>query len=89
MISNNDSKPKFSENEVKQHLNEFYNLQGNLSYLPSYLDQNFQLISNNQQFVCKISNLEELSEHLIFQNQMMQHLHDKNNVSFPQLMLPF
>jgi len=56
-----DTRPEFTEDDVYKYLSEFYGIShAIIKPLPSYVDQNFYVASQQEQeFVFKISNMQE------------------------------
>jgi len=68
------SKPKLSNKQVLDYLEQHFGLHGTLNTLPSYSDLNFVLRSDQQLFVVKVANASDLNITLDMQNKAMQHL---------------
>ncbi|MBM3285057.1 MAG: alanine--glyoxylate aminotransferase, partial [Candidatus Aminicenantes bacterium] len=70
------NRPRFSEEEARSLVQEFYGLDGTLAELPSERDQNFHLrvLKTEREFVLKISSAAEQQEVLEFQNKAIEHL---------------
>lgn len=82
----NVSPPTFEEVDILHHLLKEYELSGNLLPLPSYLDQNFLLTTNDQtKFVCKVTNLREDKGFLKGQNSIITHLQSKDSQMVPKI----
>jgi Ser/Thr protein kinase RdoA (MazF antagonist) len=68
-------RPDFTSDEAKQILSDKYNLFGELKELVSERDQNFYVKAvNNEEYVLKIANCDELFDILDCQNKAMLHL---------------
>ena len=67
----------FSPDDVAGFTLEYYGLEGVLTPLPAYWDQNFRLVAaDDTNYVIKIANSGASAEVLDFQNQAMQRLND-------------
>jgi len=67
--------PRFSKEEVKRFIAEFYNLTVTVNHLVSDIGQNFQIADQScNEFVFKIANPEENKEMLDMQNKAMEHI---------------
>lgn len=66
--------PHFSEKEVKSFLNEKYLIEGLVSVLPSYYDQNFLIENDSECFVVKIANNSRPITMINFENKVMRSL---------------
>ena len=77
--------PRFSKEEVKRFIAEFYNLNVAVSQMVSDIGQNFQIVDQSgKEFVFKIANPEENKEMLDMQNKAMGHI-TVNNKSINSL----
>lgn len=76
-------RPSFTSEEVKKIAMEIYGIEGSITELPSYDDQNF-LIQSENAFIVKIANKSEDKLRLELQNEALLFLQTTNNKdSFP------
>jgi len=74
--------PVLDDQQILEHLNTHFNLNGQISVLPSYADLNRALTDENGNcWVVKIANVNHSRQDLEFENQMMQML-EKSDILF-------
>lgn len=75
-LSQLSGRPRFSIEQVREHLRDRWGLDGELSPLVSERDQNWLLRTDDRPFaVAKIANVADDASHIDLQRQMMQRLH--------------
>jgi len=69
-----NTRPQFSPADAERILQKQYGIAGKTRPLPSYDDQNFQVITADASYVLKISSLADTVDLLSLQNRAMAHL---------------
>jgi len=78
------SSPNFSIQQAQSIAHDIFGLTGNVSQLPSHLDQNFRIHSNDSSYVLKIANHATTSSDIDLQQSVLNYLKQKGQVSkFP------
>ncbi len=71
---------KITPQQAESITQELFNISGNATSLPGYIDFNFRIkVNDGEGYILKISRPDENQEYLDFQQQMLQHVARKGN----------
>ncbi len=87
-MNNEYKESQISNQEAVKLVKEFYNISGIATRMPGEIDINFKIMSENSEFLMKVSRTDINTEFLDFQQNILQHVSNSANVNISPVLLP-